>query len=66
MILYNRMTIVGNYHRYFKLYPYHTRILLSVNDFSLSKGENEITYQRNRLLRSIHCSVIILFMDDIY
>ena len=41
------MTIVGNYHRYFKLYPYHTRI----NDFSSSKGENEITYQKKFLIK---------------
>ena len=60
------MTIVGNYHRYFKLYPYHTQIMFISKQFSSSEGENEITYQKNHLLRSIHCSVIILFMDDIY
>ena len=58
------MTIVGNYTSSYILTILES--CSSVNDFSLSEGENEITYQKNCLLRSIHCSVIILFMDDTY
>ena len=29
------MTIVGNYHRHFKLYPYHTQILSINKQFQL-------------------------------
>ena len=61
------MITVGNHHRHFKLYQFMLTILescSSVNDFSSSKGMNELTYQNNCYSRSIHCKAIVILTYD--
>ena len=59
------MITVGNYHRHFKLYQYMLTMpesCQSVNDFSLIKGMNESTYQKNCYSKSIHCKAIMILI----
>ena len=40
------MTTVGNYHRHFKFYPYHTRILSILSILVQSKSQMKLLTKR--------------------